>query len=402
MRSRILTGAIFLGLVFLMHLSSSGLFAQKENREVEVISNPKLPVYKGDIKVKLAFMEELSIGQIEGDENYMFGQGIAFNTDKEGYFYVTDFENSRVIKYSPAGEFILSFGAKGQGPGEFQNMSVVRFDKDENLYLTDTSNRRISFFKKNGDFLSQVSLTDRFLDLYINSEGNVAARKWVITQEENAMKQISIFGIFDKKFEVQTEIYTDEIETPMPSGADEASIVQSLASSYSVLAFRPEPSMVLEEGGSIYFGFPDDYEIDIYSPQGEPRRKIKRVYEPRRINNDDKEFYLQYLGEMLSSSGNIPQGTLEQVYTKIKFPSHKPAFQRFVLMENGWLFVIVESLGDERSLIDLFDGSGKYVAQFESTIPVEGIFFKNDKVYVISTENDYKFVRRYSFDIQEY
>ena len=71
-------------------------------------------------------------------------------------------------------------------------------------------------------------------------------------------------------------------------------------------------------------------------------------------------------------------------------------------MENGWLFVIVESLGDEKNLIDLFDGSGKYVAQFESTIPVEGIFFKNGKVYAVSTENDYKFVKRYSYEIQEY
>jgi DNA-binding beta-propeller fold protein YncE len=157
--------------------SSSGLYAQGENQQIEVISNPKLPIAEGDVKIKLAFKEELSIGQIEGDENYMFGGAVAFNTDSDGYFYVTDFENSRVIKYNPAGEFILSFGTRGQGPGEFQLMSVVRFDKDGNLYLTDTSNRRISFFEKNGDFLRQMSLTDRYLDLYIDSEGHAVARK---------------------------------------------------------------------------------------------------------------------------------------------------------------------------------------------------------------------------------
>lgn len=80
-------------------------------------------------------------------------------------------------------------------------------------------------------------------------------------------------------------------------------------------------------------------------------------------------------------------------------------------MENGWLAVIVESVEDEYTLFDIFDQKGGYIAQFKTTVlklPVKGIFsdflffFKNEKAYTLAIENDYRFVKRYNFEIQEY
>lgn len=390
-----------------MHHTSPVFSAQekntiKESSEVEVISNPKFPIYKNGIKLRIVFKEELSIGQIEGDENYMFFAGISLNTDDEGNFYVTDYDKSSILKYSPDGNFILAIGRKGQGPGEFQSVSVARFDKDGFLYVTDIINHRISFFNKDGEFIRQIPLSERFIDLYINSNGDYVAKKFGMTQDEKTRKQISVFGLFDSELEMINEIYTDEMEMPLLSGSDEASIVQYLANSYSILVFKPQGWLVLDENDLTYFGYPDDYEINIYSQQGKLQKIIKRDYEPFRINKKDKEFYIKYIGESLSSSGNIPQGTFKKALEKMKFPQYKPAFQKFILMENGWLFVIVDSIPYEYALIDLFDQKGKYIAQFESTIPTEGIFFNNGKAYAVVTESDYKFVKRYSYEIQEY
>ena len=407
MRRRIYICVFFFNISLLMFLTFPVFSTQekntnKESSGVEVISNPNLPIYKDGIKLRIVFKEELSIGQIEGDENYMFGTGISFTTDKNGNFYVTDYDKSSILKYSPEGNYLLSIGRKGQGPGEFQSMSVARFDKDGFLYVTDSSNRRISFFNKDGEFLRQIPLSERFIDLYINSEGFYAARKGGMVQEEKAMKQISVFGLFDSELELIGEIYTDEIETPLPSGRDESSIVQYLANSLSILVFKPQGWLVLDENDLTYFGYPDNYEINIYSQQGKLQKIIKRDYEPFRINKNDKESYLKYMGDELFSQGTIPQGTLKKALEKIKFPQYKPAFQTFILMENGWLFVIVDSIPNEYALIDLFDQKGKYIAQFELTIPAEGIFFNNGKAYAVAVENDYQFVKRYSYEIQEY
>ena len=407
MRRRIYICAFLFNISLLMHHTSPVFSAQekntiKESSEVEVISNPKFPIYKDGLKIRLVFSEELSIGQIEGDENYMFGGSVYFNTDEKGNFFVTDWDSKKILKYNPQGKYLLTIGRLGQGPGEFQSVSVARFDKDGFLYVTDIINHRISFFNKDGEFIRQIPLSERFIDLYINSNGDYVAKKFGMTQDEIARKQISVFGLFDSELEMIKEIYTDEIEMPSLSGSDEASIVQYLANSYSILVFKPEGWLVLNENDLTYFGYPDDYEINIYSQQGKLQKIIKRDYEPFRINKKDKEFYIKYIGESLSSSGNIPQGTFKKALAKMKFPQYKPAFQKFILMENGWLFVIVDSTPNEYALIDLFDQEGKYIAQFESTISTERMFFNNGKAYAVAVENDYKFVKRYSYEIQEY
>jgi len=110
--------------------------------DVVVVSNPKTPAHQ----MRIVFKEELSIGVAEGDENYMFGSGISFNTDDEGNFYVADSDNHRIQKYDPEGKYLLTIGREGQGPGEFRSFSLPRFDKDDHLYITDGSNRRISFW----------------------------------------------------------------------------------------------------------------------------------------------------------------------------------------------------------------------------------------------------------------
>ncbi len=71
-------------------------------------------------------------------------------------------------------------------------------------------------------------------------------------------------------------------------------------------------------------------------------------------------------------------------------------------MENGWLAVIVEFIEGEYTLFDLFNEEGTYIGNFKANIPHDGLFFNNGKAYAVATENDYKFVKRYNFEIQEF
>ena len=107
------------------------------------------------------------------------------------------------------------------------------------------------------------------------------------------------------------------------------------------------------------------------------------------------------------SSPIFTENLKKKVFQKIKFPKYKPAYQGFTLMENGWLAVIVDSVKDEYTLFDIFDQEGRYIAHFKTPVPDEGLymarlFFKNGKAYAVATEDDYMFVKRYSFEIQEY
>lgn len=371
-----------------------------------VVSNPKAPVYKNDLKMRIAFIEDLSIGEVEGDENYMFGGSIFFNTDEDGNFYVSDSDNNRILKYNPQGKYLLTIGRKGQGPGEFQSLSVPRFDKDNNLYVTDSGNRRISFFDKNGKFQRQIKMQERYFDLYLNSKGFIVAYKWNMSQEAGVSKQTSLYGLFDDKFNLSVELYKDEIETRMPAALDESSIVQLLAEGLSLVAFKPQVRFTLADNDFIYFGYPEKYEINVYSPEAKLVKKIVRDYEPITVNEKDKENFVKMVSVGLSGPV-YTEDIKKKASQKIKYPRYKPAYYSFTLMENGWLAVIVDSLEGEYTLFDIFDQDGRYIANFKTKIPAEGmfseyLFFKNGKAYAMATKDDYRFIKRYRFEIQEY
>jgi len=103
----------------------------QKSDNVVVVSNPKTP----ETKMQIVFTEELSIGEVEGDENYMFGQNIFFNTDEDGNFYVSDFDAHRIQKYDPDGKYLLTIGREGQGPGEFGILSSMELGFGTNIKI---------------------------------------------------------------------------------------------------------------------------------------------------------------------------------------------------------------------------------------------------------------------------
>jgi hypothetical protein len=179
-----------------------------------------------------------------------------------------------------------------------------------------------------------------------------------------------------------------------------------LAKTYSRLAFRPQVITKLADNDFIYLGYPDKYEINIYSPEGKLVKKITKDHDPLQVTEKDKESLIKVISESIRSTV-ITDDIKKQAFQKIKYPKYKPAYQGFTLMENGWLVVIVDSIEDEYTLFDIFDQEGKYIAHFKTPVPAEGIlsgllFFNNGKAYSVAIEGDYWFVKRYNYEIQEY
>ena len=70
---------------------------------------------------------------------------------KTADLYISDgYGNSRVHKYSPDGKYIMSWGAPGSDPGEFNLPHSVCTDKDGYVYVADRENHRIQIFDANG------------------------------------------------------------------------------------------------------------------------------------------------------------------------------------------------------------------------------------------------------------
>lgn len=379
-----------------------------QKADVEVISNPKTPVPPPGQRKKIVFKEELSIGEKEGDENYMFGSDVFFNTDDEGNFYVTDWDKRRILKYDPSGKYILTIGRQGQGPGEFQNLSVVRFDNEGNIYVTDLAGRRISFFDKSGKFLRQIPIPDVFEDLYLGAKGGYVSSRTIPRESETGMAFKIIDGFFNDRFELVTEFLAQNPDMKPPSGRDSTAMARFTAGILSGIAFRPTPRHVVAADGTIYFGYPEDYVITVYSPEGRKMKTIRREYDPIRVKDGDKGYFAEKTAKPFvtrTGGGQRSEAEIKDILKFIEYPASKPAYERFSLMENGWIVVLVELMAGEHSLLDIFDATGRYIGHFESDLTAEygWLFFKNSKAYALVTDEEgYKFIKRYSVTVEDY
>ena len=89
----------------------------------------------------------------------MFRQVTDVAWDAQGNAYISDgYINSRVAKVDKNGNWMMSWGEPGAGPGEFNTPHSIAVDAQGNVYVADRGNRRIQVFDGNGKFLRQITI----------------------------------------------------------------------------------------------------------------------------------------------------------------------------------------------------------------------------------------------------
>jgi len=106
---------------------------------------------------KLKLEPVLTIGELDGmDENVLFHKPYDFAVAPDGTIAIVDAGNFRVQKFSAGGEFLASFGRKGQGPGEFQMMGGMTIDEQGRMYIADLTTNTIKVFSSEGQMEKQI------------------------------------------------------------------------------------------------------------------------------------------------------------------------------------------------------------------------------------------------------
>jgi DNA-binding beta-propeller fold protein YncE len=88
-----------------------------------------------------------------GKEPLQRPTGLAVSS-REKIVYIVDTLANRVHAFSTAGEFLFSFGATGEGHGQFNFPTHIVSHSDGDLYVTDAMNFRVQIFNAHGSFLA--------------------------------------------------------------------------------------------------------------------------------------------------------------------------------------------------------------------------------------------------------
>lgn len=89
----------------------------------------------------------------EGDGQFLLPTDVA--VDARGYLYVSEYQgNDRITKWSPAFEFVTSFGAEPIDGRRLRRPAGIEIDDEQTLWVADACNHRLVRFSLDGKLLS--------------------------------------------------------------------------------------------------------------------------------------------------------------------------------------------------------------------------------------------------------
>jgi hypothetical protein len=169
-------------LVFLMIILSLSFCCGQKQDEVERIIEDGVEVvinhlepYKVDGESStFTLIEELVI---DTERNDVAATGLTdlsqFDIDSEGSIYCLNETSNKdfIFKFDKNGKFIISFGTKGQGPGELNRPYHLGLNNQEQIVVTDYLARKLLFYDKQGNFIKAIAVNFMAISTHPLSDG---------------------------------------------------------------------------------------------------------------------------------------------------------------------------------------------------------------------------------------
>ena len=86
---------------------------------------------------------ETSIGELDGPDEYLFGNISSIAVDDEHTVYVFDGQAREVRVFDSGGTYIRTLGGPGEGPGEFSRVEAIAVLPDGRLVVRDAGTKHI-------------------------------------------------------------------------------------------------------------------------------------------------------------------------------------------------------------------------------------------------------------------
>ncbi|NIM49259.1 MAG: hypothetical protein GTN78_19770 [Gemmatimonadales bacterium] len=377
---------------------------------VTVVANPAEGLWPNGEHWRV--VQDLLIGQAEGDPDYMFGRIAGICVGSDGSIYVVDQLPPSIRVYSEDGTLLRTFGRGGAGPGEQGSaLGPCLMGPGDTLAVPDLQNSRVSRFAPNGSVVSLTSFDIR---------SGIPVR-WDVSDDGRPVVQLRFLGIVgeaaagtpDAVAVLERDGSFGDTLLRFPSGTGVT--MTSTGPKFTLAAADPVWTPTGE--GGILYGYSDEYRITRYDSNGIPQLVLTKPFRQRPVTELDQRAMTEGLRRVFQES------LIENVMGTLLFAEFYPAYFRMRLGPRGSLWVqqvldLSTLSEDEHSRLnlvpedpevflanprlaigapdwDVFDPQGRFLGVVTLPARFEAVQFVGDAIYGIwRDEADVEYVMR--------
>ncbi len=338
-------------------------------------------------------VEELSIGTMEGEDVYQFGQIIGVDVDADGNVYIADGQVQDVRVFDAMGTYVRTIGSAGSGPGELGlGMNGVFVVGDE-VVIPDIGNQRISRFSRSGEFIRSQRM-----DLLqgVPLRWDMASAGRLVVQRRNVNPADTATGPRgDPITTLAQEGASPDTLAVLPPGES----LQISGGQARVRFFDPEPIWDADPDGRLLTAKNNTMRFEVWGADGSLQRVITLPFETKPVTERDQSVFLDAIADAARQQG-APQQAVEQFLQQASFADNYPAFVSLALgpMQSVWAqrFLSGDELAGEEgtfniqdlgsSTWDVFDAEGRYLGAVTFPGKYQPIRAMGDRFYGIARD----------------
>lgn len=360
-------------------------------------------------------VSEVSIGVLEGEEQYQFGRLLAIAVDGDGNMYAFDSHVPVLRVYGPDGTWLRDIGREGEGPGEYKQPDAgLAMLRDGRVALRDPGTGRITLYTPDGEYDGFYRIAGSF---------NTSSPLTVDTTGALLTPTVVNLGVsvFEWKSGLARYFLDGSVDTLMVPdlGYEEAQVSAEREGSMSIngVPFAPEQVAAYSPLGYFLVGISEDYAFDLLRPEGVLR--IQKAYEPVAVDPGEAD------AEREATTANFRQNYPGWKWNGPPIPDVKPAFHGFYPAADGRIWVHVpapsarymdaaEQRAEEERLghavnpyrepvaFDVFEAGGEYLGRVSTP---EGFslrpqpVFRGDSVWAV-VRDEYDVQRLHRFRLE--
>jgi hypothetical protein len=284
--------------------------------------------------------EVVRIGALEGSDEYVFGRIAAVVVAPDGRIHVLDTQVPTVRVYDGDGRHLLSFGRRGEGPGEMRQPTGLALMPDGRVLVSDPGNARVSVYSADGDALESWHMSGGFFtdnQIRVTADG----RAFVVTLLGEPGSAGMTAGL------VRTGPQGTPSDTIVPPTWDfepptltaQLQRGESRSMSLANVPFAPTTSWTLLPDGRVAGGVSTRYAIDIIENDARIRR-IERASEPVYVAPGERSYHEH------RTTSNMRRTDPNWRWSGPAIPDAKAPFSNVRADADGRLWVRVATAGE--------------------------------------------------------